>query len=832
MSRFSKYALPAEAVADVLNEKLRGSQAVVVTAPPGAGKSTLLPLTIMDGLTGTSSPGRILMLEPRRIAARQIAERMADMLGEKPGGTVGYRVRFESRVSRNTRIEVLTEGILTRMLVEDPTLDGVSVVIFDEFHERSLASDMALALVRESCKLVRPDLKIVIMSATIDAAAICAALDAPLVESGGRMYPVDLVRMQTDPDMKSLAQTVAHQIRLAHRDEEGDILAFLPGEGEIRRCAELLGNSLGATRICPLYGMLPFEEQRRAIAPSPAGERKVVLATPVAETSLTIEGVRIVVDSGYCRRMVFNPQNGLSRLETVRISMDMADQRSGRAGRVAPGKCYRMWSLASEKRMAATRDPEILEADLAPAVLEAAAWGSSDMTELQWLTPPPASHVASGMELLRSLGAIDDTGNISEHGRALEKLSCHPRIARMLIEAGTDRLKALAADIAAILEEKDPLSLEEDGASLAARVEALRTARARKSGNAGLGRIRNVSAQYRSMVDVAEDNSEADPFAVGALLARAYPERIARADKDGCGRFQLAGGGMACVDRADPLAACPWIAVAGMNSQRDGAGRIFMAAPLDVADITEMLQERDNISWDSRNGAVVARRESRIGMLLVDSRPIHDVARTQLDSVICDAARKEGESMLDFNESVGNLQRRVATVAAWHPELELPDISTAAVLSRAGEWLPMFIGKATTVTELKRIDLETAFWSLLDYGQQQAVERLAPSHITVPTGSRIRVEYRQGADAPVLRVRLQECFGLVDTPTVNDGRIPVLMELLSPGFRPVQLTSDLRSFWTDTYFEVRKDLRRRYPKHSWPDDPLEAEAVRGVARKK
>lgn len=797
---------------------------MVVTAPPGAGKSTLLPLTILEALP----EGKILMLEPRRIAARQIAERMAWMLGEPVGKTVGYRMRFEHCVSAGTRIEVLTEGVLVRRLVDDPGLEGVSVVIFDEFHERSLTTEVALALTREARQVLRPDLKVLLMSATIDSEALCRELDAPLVESRGKMFPVEVIRGREEAKPESVASLVAQTVRLAHRDHAGDILAFLPGEADIRRCAELLGDSLAPTRVFPLYGMLSVEEQRRAIAPSGPGERKVVLATPIAETSLTIEGVRVVVDSGLCRKMVFDSQRGLSRLETVRISRDMADQRTGRAGRVAPGVCYRLWSAATEQRMLPVRVPEILEADLAPTVLAIAAWGESRPERLPWLASPPALALVRANRLLQELDAVDMDGKITAHGVELATLPCHPRVAQMLLKADTPERKALAADVAALLEEKDPLDTPEAGVYL--RLRALRDARSSRREGRWI-RISRIAEQYRKMVRVPVDNTDPDSFEAGALLAAAYPERIAKAWKEGVGRFCLAGGDLAAVDPSDPLAASEWLAVGSLHAAPGGVGRIFLAAPLGASDLKPYIRKRDVVVWDSRQGSVVARRESRVGQLSVGTQPLSDISREEMVRVICEAARKEGLSMLDFSDEVENLQRRVAAVAVWHPELGLPDLSTETVLDSAPQWLPPFVGKATSIPELKRIDIGQALWSLLDYPQQQAVERYAPSHITVPTGSRIRVEYRQGADAPVVRVRLQECFGLVDTPRVDNGRRPVLMELLSPGFKPVQLTADLRSFWEGTYFEVRKELKRRYPKHAWPDDPLAADPVRGAKKK-
>lgn len=822
--------LPVAAIAGTLNETLRSSSAVIVTAAPGAGKSTLLPLTLLQALP----EGKIVVLEPRRVAARQIASRMAWLLGEGVGDTVGYRIRFESRVSARTRIEVVTEGVLTRMLLDDPALEGVAVVVFDEFHERSLNTDEAFALTRQCQQLLRDDLRLVVMSATIDTATLRDALQCPVLESEGRMFPVEVIHTAEEADAQNVSQLTARTILQAHRDHEGDILVFLPGEGEIRRVEEMIAGSLEGTKVYPLYGLLSNDEQARAIAPSAPGDRKVVLATPIAETSLTIEGVRVVVDSGLCRKMVFDARSGLSHLETVRISMDMATQRTGRAGRVAPGVCYRLWSKGTESRMEAVRRPEILDADLTSLALDAALWGERDVERLPWLTPPPRASLAYANALLQSLGALDGESRVTPQGRALSELPCHPRIARMLLAADTPERKALAADIAALLDEKDPLAGEGD-VSVSTRLDTLR--RERHGGRAGRwGRIVRIARQYAEMVterhgdagSLRDDNASVNPFEVGALLASAYPERIGKAWREGVGTFQLSGGDLVSVESSDPLAGAEWIVAASMHRKQGGVGKVFLASLVDPVDLQVFATERENIFWDSKNGTVVARRECRLGNILLDSKPLAGDRREAVQHAICDAIVKEGPSMLSFSDEVQNLQRRIAFVASRHPELALPPVAGDALCQSAPEWGPLFIGKATTTAELKKLDLCEVVWSRLSYDQQQAVDRLAPTHVVVPTGSRIRLEYRVGAEAPVLRVRLQECFGLTDTPRV-DG-MPVLMELLSPGFKPVQLTSDLRSFWQGTYFEVRKELRRRYPKHSWPDNPLEAEPVRGARR--
>lgn len=856
------YSLPVREIAGKVNEALRANPILVVTAPPGAGKSTLLPLTILDGLNERDDGcevdggrnnleygGKILMLEPRRIAARQVAGRMAFLLGEEVGETVGYRIRFETKVSSETRVEVITEGILTRMLLEDPTLEGVSVLIFDEFHERSLASDEALALARESQRLVRPDLRILIMSATIDTAGICQALGAPgtgaadgggrredgrvavpLVESRGKSFPVEIRYSDKDTEPRNCAEEVVRAVSRVHKEKEGDILAFLPGEAEIRRCAGMLDGQLGDTKVYPLYGMLPFDQQNKAIAPSPEGERKVVLATSIAETSLTIEGVRVVIDSGLHRTQVYDPQSGQSHLETRMVSRDMADQRAGRAGRVAPGVCLRLYREPTARTMKETRTPEILEADLLPMTLDLAVWGAEDAGELPWLTPPPAWKISQGRSVLQSLGALDADGKITRTGRKIAEYPCHPRLAKMLESTADDRRQAcIAADLAAIIEDRDPLSSTDAGVDIDLRISALREAR--RKGNQRWARTLRAAEQYRRLTHAPEDNSEADPAVEGKLLAYAYPERIGRPDPEGCGRYILASGDRAFIDQSDEMSVSEWIVAVSANVSRGTDGRVFLASRVEKDDLLKMASVADKVAWNSKDGSVTAAREWRVGGLLVDSRPISDIPQERVSEVICEAVRKQGTSMLEFSDSAANLQRRVAAVASWHPELDLPDLSTEAVLDRAGEWLPLYIGRAKTVTELKKIDMEQALWGLLDYGQQQTVDSLAPSHIVVPTGSRIRVEYRIGTDAPVLRVRLQECFGLTETPRVDGGKRPVLMELLSPGFKPVQLTQDLASFWSSTYFEVRKELRRRYPKHSWPDNPLEAPAVRGVRKK-
>jgi len=603
-----------------------------------------------------------------------------------------------------------------------------------------------------------------------------------------------------------------------------------------------------ATTVYPLYGNLSPEKQRSAIAPSQEGSRKIVLATPIAETSLTIEGVRIVVDSGLCRKLVYDNRTGLSHLKTVRISKDMATQRKGRAGRVAEGICYRLWTQTSEHLMENQRRPEIEDADLSSMVLDIAAFGENKPECLPWFTLPPTANLLSAKNLLVSLKAIHEDGNITALGKKMATLPCHPRIARMMLNRNS---AALACDIAALLEEKDPMS-ESSDTDIALRISILRSLR-RKSNLGRWNRIAQIAQEYRRMLRIKEDNGEVDAEEVGSLIAQAYPERIARA-LDNIGNFRMANGNTVFIDKSDAMSAQEWIAIASLNSascnesasgksvstksasssDTGSKGKVFLCAPVAVRDLP--FTEVENISWDSKAGMVKMQMEHRIGKLVIDSKPIQNADKQRLIDIICTAARKDGLSMFDWNENIQRLQRRVAKVSEWHPELEIPDFSTEKLLSAAADWLPFYLEDAgrvmTSISEMKKINLEEALWALIPYDKQQEIERLAPTHLRVPSGSNIRIDYRQGAEAPILSVRLQECFGMTETPTVNDGKQPLLMELLSPGFKPVQLTQDLHSFWEGTYFEVRKELKRRYPKHYWPDNPLESEAVRGVKKNK
>ncbi|WP_258097475.1 ATP-dependent helicase HrpB [Marinoscillum pacificum] len=817
--------LPITDVIDEVKNHLKSDNTLIVNAPPGAGKSTLLPLALME--EDWLGDQKILMLEPRRLAARSIASRMSDLLGDAVGKTVGYRVRFDNKVSEKTKIEVLTEGILTRMIHSDNALEGVGIVIFDEFHERSIHADVALALCREAQQVLRPDLKIMVMSATLDMPQLTALLKAPAVVSEGRQYPVEM-KYTGDQDMMMLPEMAARTILQASREQKGDILAFFPGEGEIRKTEELLKKDLKGFAIHPLYGMLPQGKQYAAIMPNKEGKRKVVLATSIAETSLTIEGITTVVDTGFGRKQKFDPKSGLSRLETVQISQDSADQRAGRAGRLGPGVCYRMWTPATQHQMEPHRTPEILEADLSSLVLDLAKWGITNPNQLTWLNAPNRASVALASEMLHQLNALDN-GRITEHGERVHKLPCHPRIAHMLIEADDHELLDLATDIAALLEERDPLP-RESGIDINLRIETLRRFREENRLGKKFSRIEKIASQYRQMFDIEADNGPVDAYETGLVLSFAYPERIASSRPGNNAQFQLANGKYAVAGHRDDLAHEQWLAIAHMDA-RDGLGKIFMASPLNPRDLAPMVKEKEVITWDTKHGGLIASRDLRIGSIVLQSKPLPDPDESELVQAICDAIKKEGANLLDFNEEVEQWQNRVLSLKKWNPEQNWPDVTTSTLLITNDEWLAPYLDHVKKPEDLKKLDLVNILQHSLQFDKQQILNELAPLKIEVPSGSNIKLLYRDNGEPPFLSVRLQECFGLEDTPKINGGKTSVLMQLLSPGFKPVQITGDLKSFWSNAYFEVKKDLKRRYPKHHWPDDPWTAEAVRGVKRK-
>ncbi len=823
----NSFNLPVAEIIPEVRNHLVSNTAAIISAPPGAGKSTLLPLALLDEtwLNGQ----KILMLEPRRLAAKTIAVRMAELWGDEVGQTVGYRIRFENRIGAATKIEVVTEGILTRMLHSDNALEGVGLVIFDEFHERSLHADVALALCRDAQQVLRPDLRIMIMSATLNLPKLSSLLNAKVIESRGKQYPVE-IHYVGGQDQLLLPEMTARTVIKAVRENEGDALVFLPGEADIRKCAELLKQELYDFAIHPLYGQLPAHEQFLAIMPDKSGKRKVVLATSIAETSLTIEGVKIVVDTGFGKIMRFDPASGLSRLETVPVSKDSADQRAGRAGRLSPGVCFRMWTMATHQRLAEHRIPEILEADLTPLVLDMAEWGVTTITGLTWLTPPPKAALEQGTETLENLNAIEN-GRITAHGRQIHRLACHPRLAHMLLMAAGDDDVQLATDIAAVLEERDPLP-REAGIDINLRIEALRRERGRNSIGKKMSRIEKVAESYRRMLKTMVSNEPVDPYKTGLLLAYAYPERIAFARPGNNARFQLANGKYAVAGHQDDLAHEPWLAIANLD-MREGLGKIFMASPINPRDLLPMVKDQEILTWDTRKGGLIASKELRIGSIVLQSKPLASPDPEKIKEAVSKALKTEGEALLNFDEQMTQLQNRILSLRKWNPGEDWPDVSTAQLLEENAKWLGDFSGTAKKPDDLKRINLQMALKNYLGWEKQQLLDTLAPAKIEVPSGSEIRIEYFSNGAVPVLSVRLQELFGLSDTPVINRGKTPVVLHLLSPGYKPVQVTADLRSFWNNTYFEVKKELKRRYPKHSWPEDPWTAIPVaKGSSRKK
>ncbi len=841
----------------------------VLAAPPGSGKTTLVPLALLGEpwLAGRS----ILVSEPRRLAARAAAARMAELLGERVGETVGYRVRFDQRVSARTRIEVVTEGILLRRLQGDPALEGVGLVMLDEAHERSLLLDLSLALVLDVQSGLREDLRLLLSSATLDTAAAARVLGgAPVVSGGGRSFPVEVSYLAREPT-RPVPDTVSEAVRRALAARAGDVLAFLPGGGEIRATADRLAD-LRDVEVVPLYGDLPGEAQDRALRPSGEGRRRVVLATPIAETSLTIEGVRVVVDSGLARRPRFDPASGLTRLETFRVSRASADQRAGRAGRLGPGVAYRLWTEATQRGLLAYTPPEVLEADLATLALELAQWGVTDPAALRWVDPPPAGAFAQARDLLVSLGALDPAGRVTAAGRRMAGLPFHPRLARMLLEAAPAGAGPLGADLAALLSERDVLRGGGPGraADVADRIEALH--RWRRNGDAGaraLGadpaacaRVDRAARQARQLVGAGGEDAggrerpedlrgkgtsgrgEGEPSAVrlgrtgpGLLLALAYPDRIGQRQGADGSRYRLASGRGVRLPEGDPLAREEYLVAASIEAGT-ADGRVFLAAALDQHGLAAASAGRretvEVVEWDDREGAVVARVEERLGALLLSTRPLDRADPVRVGVALLDGVRRRGLAVLPWTDAAREFRARVLSLRAWRPADAWPDLSDAALSATLGEWLAPWLAGMTRLEHLQRLDLVAVLQSPLQAAVagdwRRRLEEGAPTHVQVPSGARRRLAYAPG-EPPVLAVKLQEMFGLADTPRVCWGEVPVTLHLLSPAGRPMQVTRDLRSFWERTYPEVRRELRGRYPKHPWPDDPWRAVPTAGVKRR-
>ncbi|MBP6334444.1 MAG: ATP-dependent helicase HrpB [Bacteroidia bacterium] len=820
--------LPIHEIVPNLKTILSSQNTAILQASPGAGKSTVLPLLLLK--ESWLAQKKIIMLEPRRLAAKAVAWRLAELLGEEPGETVGYRVRFETRIGKKTRIEVVTEGILTRMLQQDNSLEDSGLVIFDEFHERSLHADLALAICRESQQVLRNDMRILIMSATLDGDNLSELLgNAPVLRSEGRQFPVTCIYTEPDKNI-SIAQNTTRVILKALREQKGDLLVFLPGSGDINRVAATLSESLTDIRIHPLYGDLPHEKQQEALMPDTAGHRKIILSTSIAETSLTIEGIRVVIDSGYSRVAKFDPRTGMTRLETIRSTRDTADQRAGRAGRLEPGVCYRLWPETTNHHLIDHREPEILQADLSPLLLELANWGQNDPNQLTWLTPPPESAIIKARELLEGLDAIKD-GKITALGRKFLAIPAHPRIAHLLLSGEEQGLGSLAADVAAILEERDPLS-RDTGTDIFFRLQALQNKRNKlrvSADNIILERIERIATLWRKQLNIQLSKESVEHFAPGNLIAAAYPGRIAKKENS-TNRYRLANGRVAVLPDHDPLSHEEWIAIAQLDAGTK-EGKIFLAAAFDPAEMISKAQCEELIEWDSREGCIKAKREWKIGNLIAQSKPLINPDSEKIIPLLFDVIRKEGLRLFELTPQAEQFRARVLSLNKWRPELVLPDFSDDGLLLQMKIWAGPSIEKIRKRDDFRKLDFLQMIKTLLSWEQSQLLSKYAPEKISVPSGSEVLLNYSNDGNAPVLAVRLQEVFGLQDTPKINEGRNPVLLHLLSPGYKPVQVTQDLRSFWTNIYPEVRKELRVRYQKHSWPEDPWTAVAIKGVKRR-
>lgn len=809
--------LPIYQALPQLRPALAHSPVVVLQAPPGAGKSTALPLELLaePWLAGQ----KILMLEPRRLAARAVAERMAQQLSEPLGHSVGYRVRFESRTSPQTRLEVVTEGVLTRRLQQDPALEGVGLVIFDEFHERSLQADLAWVLCRQAQSLLRPELRLLIMSATLESAELGQQLGAPVVQAHGKTYPVEVRYLPRDPE-GPMPAWVAAAVSRALQQDPGDVLVFLPGVSEISRTQALLQERHPEVRVVGLYGDLNLDQQRQALLPLP--QRKVVLATSIAETSLTVEGVGVVVDAGYARFSRFDPQSGLSRLETVRLTQDAADQRAGRAGRLGPGVAYRLWSEATQRLLLPQRKPEILEADLASLLLELYQWGSQPL-ELEWITTPPAAALRQAQELLQALGALQGQ-SITVRGRQMTELPTHPRIAHMLLESAGLGLQPLACDLAALLEERDPLP-RGSGTDFTLRAEALHRWRQNPAepNSAQLARVERLAAFWRQHLGVKAPLAWPNPYQVGALLALAYPDRIAQQREGQPSRYRLASGKGVRLPPDDSLTATPWLAVAHLDAAQDD-GRVHLAAPLDAAQLRPLASPHAVVAWDAKAGVLIARREWRVGQTVLDTEPL-SLSTDQRMAVLLQAMPQEGMHALAWSEALRQWQARVLSLRHWRGE-PWPDVSDEGLMQSRELWLGPWLSQVSRREDLAKLPLADMLQSLLPWPLPTDLDRLAPLRVEVPSGSQIKVQYFPDGSPPVLAVRLQEVFGWLETPRINEGQTRLMLHLLSPAMRPVQVTQDLQSFWRNTYPQIRKELRGRYNKHYWPDDPFTATPTR------
>ncbi|PSM19325.1 MULTISPECIES: ATP-dependent helicase HrpB [Nitratireductor] len=809
--------LPVTRILPDLRAALAGPGHAVLVAPPGAGKTTLVPLALLG--EDWRGGGTILLLEPRRLAARAAARRMAALLGEEVGATVGYAMRMDRQVSAATRILVVTEGVLARMILDDPELAGIACVVFDEFHERSLDGDFGLALALDVKQGLRPDLRLVVMSATLDGARVARLLgDAPVIESHGRSFPVD-IRHRERTGGETLEDAVAAAVRAALAEEDGGILAFLPGQREIERTAERLAGRLPANAdLIALFGAMDGKAQDAAIRPAPDGRRKIVLATAIAETSITIDGVRVAIDSGYQRLPKFEPATGLTRLETVRVSRASAEQRAGRAGRTAPGVAIRLWRAEQTASLPAFTPPEIVEADLAGLVLDCAAFGVVDPTRLAFLDPPPAGALAAARALLRDLEAIDETGRLTADGVAMRRLALPARLAHMVARAAQDGAALQAADLAVLLTER---GLGGQQIDLDARLARFRRDRGARAGNARALAKRLAAAAGAGLRRAAAARPETGATGAGRLLLHAWPDRVAMA-RGGPGRYVLANGRGGEIDPADPLAAHDFLVVADLQGKARNA-RIVAAAPVAESDLRAVLADRietgTETGFDRDSGTVRARERSRLGAITLAERPLPAPSGAEADRALLEAVHVHGVAILPWGKKAAGLRRRLAWLRRGLGE-PWPEMDDAALRDTVQDWLAPFLTGSAAIADISDSTLAEALLARVGHEDQRRVAALAPTHFDAPSGNRIPIDYRD--DAPVLAVRVQELFGLDRHPAIAAGTVPLTLELLSPAQRPIQTTRDLPGFWRGSWAEVRAAMRGRYPKHPWPEEPLRA----------
>ncbi len=822
-------SLPIDSVLPEIAQTLDENTSAVLQAPPGAGKTTGVPLHLLKSkwLSGK----KIIMLEPRRLAARAAAVRMADMLGEKVGETVGFRIRLESKISKNTKIEVVTEGILTRMLQSDPELSDFGLVIFDEYHERSLQADLGLALCLEIQMALRDDLRLLVMSATLDGETVSKVMgSAPIITSEGRSYPVEKI-YGPEIQRRNIPFDIADKLVEIVNSEKGSILVFLPGVGEIKRVHDLL-KSKSLTQnveIRPLYGDLPLGEQRKAISVSLDGMRKIVLATSIAETSLTIEGVRVIVDCGYMRSPRFDPSSAMTRLETLRVSRASAEQRAGRAGRLEPGVCYRMWPEVQNGSLALQNKPEILEADLCSLVLELLNWGTADPSELSWCDPPPASSWKQATELLIYLGAIDPEGRITSHGKAMSNLPVHPRLAHMLVRGKEEGEGWLACLLAALLNERDILqsSTAKSPTDLLIRIEALVGKGADKGfrfDRHRMKQVRRIAEQYARYIKVGTGD-ESDLTKAGAIVSLAYPDRIGQLRKKSSGRFKLSGGKGAEIDQLDSLASEPYLVMTSVGGI--GASvRVYQAISILESQIRTLHADNiiieDQVRLDEQKGIFLGERVEKFAELNLSAKRQKHPDQSAIITEILRVIRAKGLAFLEPSKGALQFCQRVASARILTSSEDWPDFSERKLLDCLEDWLSPYLMDVSSFKDLKNLDLKTILVSMLDWDGLKFLDKEIPERFKVPTGNSPRINY-ENPEIPVLEVRLQELFGQSVTPAILSGRVPLRLHLLSPGRRPLQVTSDLAGFWQNTYLDVKKDMKGRYPRHYWPDDPLAAE---------